>query len=374
DEFLANMSHELRTPLNAILGMTEGLLEEIFGSLTERQKRTLQTINRSGAHLLELINDILDVAKIESGQTKLECVPMVIAPLCQDSLAFVTQQALKKNIQLEIQLSPQLPVISVDERRIRQVLINLLNNAVKFTPEGGHITLEASATGNGFVRIAVTDTGIGIAPHHIKQLFRPFIQVNTALNRQYEGTGLGLALVKRIVELHGGQVGLTSEVGVGSCFTIDLPCEALTPDFSGLEPLGEGSNASFSHWQKAPLVLLAEDNEANINMISSYLIAKGCRVQVARDGQQAIDLAQAELPDIILMDIQMPGIDGLEAMQQIRRNPALQSTPIIAITALAMIGDCERCLAAGASHYLSKPLSLRELLLIIQESLTPQVQ
>jgi signal transduction histidine kinase len=229
DDFLAMMSHELRTPLNAILGMNEGLQEEIFGGITERQLQALQTIERSGYHLLELINEVLDMAKIESGQIELKCAPTKVAALYQASLMFVAQPAKAKQITIETKLPWGLPDLFVEERRIVQVLINLLNNAVKFTPEQGHIILETcylpSVDGTqSWLRISVTDTGIGIAPEDMGRLFQPFMQIDSALNRQYEGTGLGLALVKRIVELHGGQVHLTSEVGRGSCFAIDLPC------------------------------------------------------------------------------------------------------------------------------------------------------
>jgi signal transduction histidine kinase len=229
DDFLAMMSHELRTPLNAILGMNEGLQEEIFGGITERQLQALQTIERSGYHLLELINEVLDMAKIESGQIELKCAPTKVAALYQASLMFVAQPAKAKQITIETKLPWGLPDLFVEERRIVQVLINLLNNAVKFTPEQGHIILETcylpSVDGTqSWLRISVTDTGIGIAPADMGRLFQPFMQIDSALNRQYEGTGLGLALVKRIVELHGGQVHLTSEVGRGSCFAIDLPC------------------------------------------------------------------------------------------------------------------------------------------------------
>ena len=239
DEFLAAMSHELRTPLNAILGMTEILQEEIYGSINEQQMTALQTIETSGSHLLELINDVLDVAKIESGEVHLEMSNISIASLCESSILFIQQQARKKNIQVDRVLPSNLPNIHVDERRIRQALINLLNNAVKFTPTGGQVTLEAmypapyedNALSNTVehIRLIVRDTGIGISPENILKLFQPFIQIDSALNRKYEGTGLGLALVKNIVKLHGGEVWVTSEVGVGSCFTIDLPCRDVSP-------------------------------------------------------------------------------------------------------------------------------------------------
>jgi len=375
DEFLANMSHELRTPLNAILGMTEALQEEVFGSLNAQQIKALQTVESSSSHLLSLINDILDVAKIESGQFEPEYSSVPLLPLCSSGLAFIKQQAFKKGIQLEIKVSPNLPNLLVDERRIRQVLINLLSNAVKFTPSGGLITLKASLlpraedSQKNYLRLAVIDTGIGIASNNIKKLFQPFVQIDSKLNRQYTGTGLGLSLVKQIVELHGGEVGVTSELGVGSCFTIDLPCEEnnyFHPNSTLPTPDGEtGSDPSYpSH-----LILLADDNEINVYTIKSYLKAKGYRLLIAKNGQEAIDLARSEHPDLILMDIQMPGMNGLEAMQIIRRDALLVSVPIIALTALAMTGDRERCLAAGANEYLAKPVKLRQLAIVIQSLL-----
>ncbi len=231
DEFLANMSHELRTPLNAILGMTECLQEEIFGIVNEQQSKALGTVENSAAHLLALINDILDVAKIASGQVKLDCSPVAVEQLCASSLVFIKQQALKKRIRVETQIPSHLPALFVDEMRMRQVLLNLLTNAVKFTLEGGTVTLTVSLVlpekdRPTYLRIAIADTGIGIAPENISRLFKPFVQIDGALNRQQTGTGLGLALVKQVVELHGGRVGLTSALGGGSCFTVDLPYRA----------------------------------------------------------------------------------------------------------------------------------------------------
>ncbi len=384
DEFLANMSHELRTPLNAILGMTEGLQEKVFGSINERQLKALQTVERSSNHLLELINDILDIAKVESGQMVLDFNLCNVAHLCQFSLAFIKQQAVKKRIQLETKTQLNLPSLLIDERRIRQVLINLLSNAVKFTPEGGRITLEVSQLSpdpvtddfppQHFLHIAVIDTGIGISLANIKKLFQPFIQIDSALNRQYEGTGLGLALVKRIVELHGGRVGLTSELGVGSSFTIDLPCTLIpsSPKMTGVEltdiPEIDSSQGEQA-FTRSPLILIAEDNEANIGTFSSYLNAKGYRLIIARDGREAVEITKSHQPELILMDIQMPVMDGLEAIRQIRLDSSLAEIPIIALTALAMTGDREKCLEAGANDYLTKPVKLKQLVKIIQQLL-----
>ncbi|GBO56106.1 circadian input kinase A [Pseudanabaena sp. lw0831] len=396
DEFLANMSHELRTPLNAILGMTEGLQEQVYGNLNERQLKALGTVERSGSHLLELINDILDLAKIEAGQIELDCTPTSISHLCQSSLSFIKQHASQKCIQLEVKIPLNLPRLFIDERRIRQVLINLLSNAVKFTPKEGRVNLEVTqlppelppdvATSDRpslqYLRISVIDTGIGISPENIKKLFQPFIQIDSALNRQYEGTGLGLALVKRIVELHNGRVGLTSELGVGSCFTVDLPHDfsseivvsnqpetTLLLDAPLLDAPLLDAPITNENDSQSPLILLVEDNEANIITIVSYLEAKHYRVLLARNGQEAIAIAKAHQPDTILMDIQMPVMDGIEATRQIRLDPNLADIPIIAMTALAMSGDRDRCLAAGANEYVSKPLKLKQLVAMIQSIL-----
>lgn len=373
DEFLATMSHELRTPLNAVLGMAEGMQDLTFGPITPEQRHALHIIDRSGNHLLELINDILDVAKIEAGQITLDRQPTEVSRLCAASLAFIAAHALKKHIQVHTDITPHLPTLCLDERRMRQVLINLLNNAVKFTPEGGDITLRAglSSTGQG-LRLSVIDTGIGIAEADQSRLFQPFVQIDSALNRQYAGTGLGLALVKQIVELHGGTVSLTSTVGVGSCFTLDLPLvpsmtddslSTLTPSLPAVgHPLPLADTLP-------PLILLAEDNEANILTLTSYLEAKGYRLRVVNNGQDAVEATLAEAPALVLMDIQMPGMDGLTAIQHLRQHPTLANLPIIALTALAMEGDRERCLQAGANAYLSKPVRLKELLSLIQSHL-----
>ncbi|PSN79394.1 hypothetical protein C8B47_11925 [filamentous cyanobacterium CCP4] len=368
-EFLANMSHELRTPLNAILGMTEGLQDNVYGLISDCQSKALEVIEKSGQHLLRLINDILDVAKIESGQMELERTVVAVHSLCQSCLTFVEQQALKKNLQIVTHLPLDLQPLYVDELRIRQALINLLTNAVKFTPDGGKIIVKAYPNGSttDTCNIAVIDTGIGISPDNIQKLFQPFVQIDSALNRQYEGTGLGLALVKRIVQLHGGQVSVNSTVGVGSCFTLTLPLAPCSqPQFpsvaSTTAPLYEP--AVFT-----PCILLADDNAANVAMISMYLEARGYRLLLATNGQEAISLAQSHHPDLILMDIQMPEVDGLKAIRQIRQDPVLATVPIVALTALVMAGDRDRCLTAGATAYLSKPVELKTLTTLIQNLL-----
>ena len=409
DDFLAMMSHELRTPLNAILGMTEALQEQIFGTVTSEQKTALETIERSGTHLLALITDILDVAKMNAGTMFLEPTEISLASICQSCISLMRQEALKKSLQLHTHLPPSLPNVWGDEQRIRQVIINLLSNAIKFTPSGGQISLKLTietvapigpvprfvghpsinpSPPTQWLHLAVSDTGIGIAPHFLSKLFEPFIQMDSALNRQYEGTGLGLALVKQIIELHDGQVKVTSEVGQGSCFTIVLPCapsqysqdskpKGLTASYSltshspALKPSCQEDLALLSDppsllaKEASPIILLAEDNEASAKTLSSYLGGKGYRMLNATNGREAVSIAQEEEPDVILMDIQMPEMDGLTAIQSLRASPQFAQVPIIALTALAMEGDRDRCLAAGANEYLSKPIKLKQLVTMI---------
>ncbi|ESA33141.1 multi-sensor hybrid histidine kinase [Leptolyngbya sp. Heron Island J] len=382
NDFLANMSHELRTPLNTILGMTQALEEQILGDLNPRQIRALQATERSAHHLLELINDILDLARVESGVLDLNCAPTAVIPLCHFCLTIVKQQAHKKGLQLNSKLSHTLPAFVMDERRIREVLINLLSNAVKFTPAGGCITLEVvhqqqpslseetDGSSQDTLKFIVSDTGIGIQPDYIDKLFKPFVQIDSALNRQYAGTGLGLALVKRITELHGGTVTVTSEVGIGSTFTVELPCKAMaSPLPSQPPPRLDHQNLSAADREELPTILLVEDDVDNITVFRSYLTAKGYTVCVANNGHQAISAVLVTVPDLILMDIQMPGMDGLEAMERIRHQPTSADIPIIALTALAMKGDRERCLAAGANEYVSKPVNLGQLVITIEQLL-----
>ena len=239
DEFLSNMSHELRTPLNGILGMAECLQEEIFGEINPSQKDAIATIQNSGNHLLELIQDMLDVSQIMAGMLKIDIKTISIADLCNSSLELTKQQALKKQIQLTTSVFSNTEVIAVDPRRIRQVLVNLLDNAVKFTPSGGKVDLDVRivndlsreltfthSVANGcWIKFSITDTGIGISTSDRDKLFQPFIQIDSGLNRKYEGSGLGLVIVKQIVELHGGYVDVSSQIDQGSCFTVYLPYE-----------------------------------------------------------------------------------------------------------------------------------------------------
>lgn len=393
DQFLANMSHELRTPLNSILGLSEALLEGVFGSLTDKQRQFLQTIEQSGQHLLALIDDILDLSKIESDKIKLELRSVSLATVCASSLNFVKQQAHQKQIQLTCEIDPTIVEIEADERRLLQVLVNLLTNAVKFTPDGGQVKLDVRMNSlQQAIEFQVTDSGIGIAPENLSQIFQPFIQVDSSLSRRYPGTGLGLSIVQRIVDLHGGSIRVESELGQGSCFTVILPWHPLSYQDNTLLPelllpeneldhinrtcvnvqppipataLTIAATESF----QAPRVLLAEDNEANIKTLISYLEIHNFQILLARNGLEAVQRAKQDRPNLILMDIQMPVMDGLEATRQIRADARTCAIPIIALTALAMPGDLDRCLDAGANAYLAKPVRLKQLLEVVTQHL-----
>jgi len=367
-EFLANMSHELRTPLNAILALAEGMLELARGPLTDLQVNALSVISSSGRHLLSLINDVLDLAKVEAG--RLEVLPerMQAAEVCAASVAMVRELAAAGKVSLKACLPDAGLELYADPRRLKQMLVNLLINAVKFTPPGGHATLEAKAVpAQGAVAFSVSDTGIGISPEGLARLFTPFTQLDAGLNRSREGTGLGLTLVRRLAELHGGSVTAESNLGEGSKFTVLLPvtcCGAPPPETHETgQDLGLSEDGDVSLPENSGLrVLLAEDNEANIEAFSSYLVSKGFNVSVARNGIEAIGRATELHPDLILMDVQMPEMDGLSATRHIRKIPHLAKIPVVALTALAMPGDRERCIEAGMNAYLTKPVPLGALL------------
>jgi CheY-like chemotaxis protein/nitrogen-specific signal transduction histidine kinase len=369
DEFLANMSHELRTPLNTVLGLSESLLEQRRGPLNEKQVHSIELIASSGQHLLGLINDILEVSKIEAGKLELHPTRVYVKELCVSSMNFIKELALKKRIAVEFSSDESISTFHADPQRVKQILINLLMNAVKFTPERGNVCLQVSTNADrDQILFSVADTGIGIAADDLRKLFTPFVQLDSSLARQYSGTGLGLALVQKLTELHGGSVHVESEVGRGSRFTVVLPLSGngrdQAPDEPGINPANlkqPRSTAMVKTPEQRGVILLAEDNRINAHMMSEYLAAEGYKVIAAQNGEEVLEKMPQERPDIILMDVQMPRMDGLEATRRLRSDPRFASTPIIALTALAMPGDRERCFVAGVNEYLSKPVSLKKL-------------
>ncbi len=368
DEFLASMSHELRTPLNAILGLAESLQEQIYGPLNPEQLNALHIIEESGRHLLTLINDILDLSKIGAGKLTLDITPINVQIITQASLRFIKQSAQKKHISVTAKIDPQVQIIQADQRRLKQILVNLLSNAVKFTPENGSIGLNVRGDKtNRVIHFTVWDTGIGIASKDMPHLFKLFVQLDSRLSRRYSGTGLGLGLVQQLTKLHGGSVAVTSDPGQGSRFTVTLPWQSDTA-FLDVDANAANDTPSISASPQPPAnthILLVEDSPINVQTTVYYLKSRGYRVTVAGNGKEALQRIAEEKPSLILMDIQMPEMDGLEATRRIRANHSMDNVPIVAVTALAMPGDRERCLAAGANDYLSKPIRLAELNKII---------
>lgn len=376
DEFLASMSHELRTPLTGVLGLSESLQKGIYGPLNDKQLNILYTIEEGGRHLLNLINDILDLSKIEAGKTELQFSLAEAADICQASLRMIKQIAVSRHQTVTFtQTQPDL-LIYVDPRRVKQILVNLLGNAVKFTPEHGNLGLEVTADAeNDLVHFTVWDNGIGIEEKNIDKLFQPFIQLDSSLSRSYAGTGLGLSLVKRLAELHGGYVKVTSEIGKGSRFTVSLPWKRqkiseITTSASQAGTLSGYTSVKNGTLPDLGTILLVDDNEVNNAMLSDFLTFHGYKVIMALDGKKGLELAVREEPKIILMDIQIPEIDGLEVIRLVRKMPSERSkVPIIALTALAMDEDRQRCLDAGADDYISKPVNLMGLLASIRKLL-----
>ena len=369
DEFLANMSHELRTPLNAILGLSEILLEGIRGPMAGRQIQAIEIIQSSGEHLLSLINDILDVSKIEAGKFDIHPELVPVNDICQSSLSFIKEMAHKKSITVEYSPFPVTPLLFADSRRLKQILVNLLTNAVKFTPEHGSVKLELDAAAeSGFMRFSVQDTGIGIAQENLQRIFNPFEQLDGGLSRQNQGTGLGLTLVKQLVDMHNGSLEVQSQPGIGSRFSF-----ILLWDGKYQEILPHRTRRSESSQRAKSIsggkILIAEDNEANILVTRDYLESCGYQVFSAHDGREVLAMAGEVSPDIILMDIQMPYLNGFDAIRHLRANPRFASVPIIALTAFAMPGDRERCLESGANEYISKPVELKKLSQLVESLL-----
>ncbi|MBK1654425.1 hybrid sensor histidine kinase/response regulator [Allochromatium vinosum] len=364
DEFLAAMSHELRTPLTSILGLSETMGDGLLGPLSAQQEKAVRMIHENGTHLLELINDILDMSRVASGQMHLRWDQVPVDQLCEASLRLIGPAAKRKGLRVSLAIDPQARLVRGDSRRLKQMLVNLLGNAVKFTPEGGAIGLDVQTDAErGELSFGIWDTGVGIPREQFERLFQPFVQLDSRPARQYDGTGLGLALVSGMAELHQGRIQVESEVGRGSRFEIRLPWDPAAQRADRLQPDPTESNGpGIETGVREPWrVLLVDDNPGNLDMFATYLRIRGCDVRTAGSGAEAIALSRMPRPDVILMDVQMPGMDGLETTRRLRSDPALRAVPIIALTALAMPGDREQCLEAGMDDYLTKPLGLKEL-------------
>ena len=359
-QFLANMSHEIRTPMNGVLGMAELLLDT---PLSERQRRYLETLYRSGENLLDIINDVLDFSKIEAGRLELAPVDFPLRAALREVIESFSERASRKGLSLECSVGEDIPdPLHGDAVRLRQVLNNLIGNAIKFT-EAGRISVAVERAQGDALRFSVSDTGIGIDAEDRALIFDAFAQADVSHSRRYGGTGLGLSISRQLIELMGGRLGLESAPGQGSTFWFEVPFAPATRAIVESAPTATARALPRLHGH----VLLAEDNAVNEVVAGAMLESFGLRVSVAQNGRQALEAVAAQAFDVVLMDCQMPEMDGFEAARRIRRREAEKGVPaaarqtIVAVTANAIEGDRERCLAAGMDDYLSKPFSKADL-------------
>jgi signal transduction histidine kinase/CheY-like chemotaxis protein len=353
--FLANVSHELRTPLNGIIGFSELLADISFGPLNQDQREFTKDIHDSGLHLLNLINDILDLSKIEAGRMELHRERCSVREIQQEAIAMLSPQAGKKAISLVVSCADDIGEGEVDPGMFRQSLVNLLSNAVKFTPESGRVELRARREESDLV-IEVSDTGIGISREDRARIFDEFYQVDNSYSRTYEGTGLGLALVRRLVGLHGGSIAVDSTLGEGTTFTLRFPgCLDVGPTALAASPTqSEVAEAAGT----GQTVLVVEDHAINRKLARNVLCSRGFTVLEATTGEEALELVSRSRPDLILMDIQLPGLDGLEVTRRLGADAATADIPVVALTAHAQQADERRALEAGCVGYIAKPIRL----------------
>jgi signal transduction histidine kinase/CheY-like chemotaxis protein len=347
-EFLASMSHELRTPLNAVIGFSDVLLERMFGELNERQEEYIRDIRDSGRHLLELINEILDLSKVEAGRMELEPAALSLPDLLEYALAMVRERAARHGIALSLDVSPQVGVIWADELKLKQVVLNLLSNAVKFTPDGGSVDVRAEIEADE-ARVSVRDTGIGIDVADHERIFEAFQRGGR--EARSEGTGLGLTLSKRIVELHGGRIWMSSRLGAGSTFAFAVP---VRPGAAREEPLAEAAPE-----RDLETVLVVEDDPHSAELLSVYLEGAGYRVAHARDGAEGLELARRLRPRAVVLDILLPRLDGWDLLARLKDDPATADSPVVVVS---MLDERGKGLALGAVEYLVKPVGRDELI------------
>ena len=376
-EFLANMSHELRTPLNAIIGFSEVLGDGLIGDLTDKQRGFIGDIFGSGKHLLSLINDILDLSKVEAGKMTLDVEPVQISSMFANSLSIIREKAAARRIQLTSDAPKDLGSIRADGRKIKQIVYNLLSNAVKFTPDQGTVTLKATRVARAdvgrptrswpafgfpltenefeaFLQVSVTDTGIGIEPKQLSSLFTPFTQIDGGLSRRFEGTGLGLVMVKLLAELHGGTVSVESSAGEGSCFTVWIPLreaeEAAHAIARPLAPAGLRGGARTA--------LVVEDDFKSADLIRLQLELEGFQVVHAASAEAAFALAVQQPLALITLDIMLPNMDGWEFLGRLKQIETLKHIPVVIIS---IVADSPNGYALGAAAVMQKPISRQEL-------------
>ena len=355
-DFLSSMSHELRTPLSAILGFAQ-LMESGTPSPTIAQKRSIDQILKAGWYLLELINEILDLALIESGKLPISLEPISLAEVVRECQTMIEPQAHKRNIHM-IFCQFEMPYfVKADRTRVKQILINLLSNAIKYNKVGGTVTVDCLASTPGRIRISVKDTGEGLAQDKLTQLFQPFNRLGKETGIE-EGTGIGLMVSKRLVELMKGEIGVESIVGVGSVFWFELNLTAELQPATAAQ-LTAAAQAQAHADGRLRTLLYVEDNPANLMLVEDLIARRpDIRLLSAGDGQRGIEIARASRPDVILMDINLPGISGIQALKILRADPATAHIPVVALSANAIPRDIEKGLAAGFFRYLTKPIKV----------------
>ena len=363
-EFLANMSHEIRTPMNAILGLTQLGLQ----ATPEQQLEYLAKINDSAALLLNILNDILDFSKIEAGKISLEKINFDLYELVDSLTCIIDAQAKIKDLDFSVEIAPEMPrYVTGDSLRLRQIVMNLANNAVKFT-ERGHIVLKITCMATNdhsiLLHCSITDTGIGLTPEQKTRLFHAFSQADTSTTRKFGGTGLGLVIAKRLVELMDGEIAAESTHGQGSTFYFSVPLAVAEDPIRKISPspgLDEPNGEPYQAQLRGARVLVAEDNALNQEVIQAFLARAGIHVTLVGNGLEAIERVQHQSFDVVLMDLQMPVMDGLEAARELRKIPQSAKTPIIALTANVFQADIERCIAAGMNDHVGKPIKVEAL-------------
>lgn len=358
-QFLANMSHELRTPLNSIIGFSELLMDGLVGQLNDKQNNYVKIIHSSGVHLLRLVNDILDFSKLEAGMLEVFNEPTGVKVVVDDVLRAYNVTCERKGIQIKVDLQPNMPFMLTDRRKLTQIIDNLLSNAVKFT-EHGQINITARRIKDK-LEVSVADTGIGIDPRNIQDIFDPFHQADASTTRRYEGTGLGLALVNRLLEIQKGSIAVESTPGKGSKFTFRLPFEEFVPPPPEVTTRAE-LEAKLPPPSDQP-ILVVEDNALASNLMSVWLTEAGYKVEVASSGEEALQKALAVRPAVITLDILLPQMDGWRVLHRFKEMPETQDIPIIVVS---IVEDKSFGLSLGAVDYMVKPVARTDLLAKIQ--------
>ncbi len=361
-EFLASMSHELRTPLNAVIGFSDVLLDRMFGELNGRQDEYIRDIRDSGRHLLELINEVLDLSKIEAGRMELELGAVSLGELLRHGVAMVRERAESHGISVDLDVAAEVGIVAGDELKLKQVVLNLLSNAVKFTPDGGSVSVSARMADDE-VHVSVSDTGPGIAEEDRERIFEAFQRGDRAVRSSAEGTGLGLTLSRRIVDLHGGRLWMESEQGAGSTFSFAIPARA-TPEST----LPLAASPRLARTPSAANVLVVEDDRPSADLVRVYLEGAGYSVSVARDGVEGLELARRIMPTALILDIGLPRLNGWELLTRLKRDPSTAAIPVVIVSMLDARGAG---FALGAADYLVKPVDHAELLDALARCVTP---